>query len=655
MFRLGRVAVCVAVGFPLSTLADITSASTDVVKSAGLNLDTGATGAFGGDLVFDGANLTPQGFAVAYNLGTIGATGYSGETEQQLEALAPMMTNAAIPVSSHLVIAVKTNGLHYAKVLIDFSNKNSATVEFTTYGASTGGTGPAITEVQNNYSYISPGLPNYGISPGTLFIVKGTGLAAAGTVPVLWNLASGPLPISSPNSNGTSISVTVNGTTVTPGIYYISPGQVAAVLPSSTPLGTGAMTVTFNGQASNTIQFPVVQSALGFDTLGGTGSGQAVAQDAGFNLFSAINSSSPGQAIILWGSGVGADVSNDDRTYPLKQNNLTNVPLTIYIGGIAAQIAYQGRSQFPGVDQVVVTIPPGISVGCNVSVTAVSGSIVSNVVTIPVAQGGGPCSDPASGTNPSALQALSGKGSVNIGSLSIHQTTEISPASGTTTGYGAGGAFYRYTVASLLAAAASGSVPSIGSCLVYATAQPATRGVGLDAGVISIAGPGVQMNVTAIPSQPGTYDVITPELTVAGTYTFTNGNGGNDVGTFSVPVNFATPLVWTNQVSTSTVNRSAGQTITWTGGAPNSYVGIQAQSVIATANGAAAATVSCYAEVGQGHFTIPSWALLALPPNNKGTLSVSNVSIPQNFSPPGLDFGYFSSESLTDTGGVTYQ
>jgi uncharacterized protein (TIGR03437 family) len=57
----------------------------------------------------------------------------------------------------------------------------------------------------------------------------------------------------------------------------------------------------------------------------------------------------------LWGSGVGADTGNDDRTYPLKQNNLTNIPLQAFVGGISANILYQGRSQYPGVDQIDIT------------------------------------------------------------------------------------------------------------------------------------------------------------------------------------------------------------------------------------------------------------------------------------------------------------
>jgi hypothetical protein len=29
---------------------------------------------------------------------------------------------------------------------------------------------PAVTAIQNNYSYLIPGQPNYGIAPGTLFM-----------------------------------------------------------------------------------------------------------------------------------------------------------------------------------------------------------------------------------------------------------------------------------------------------------------------------------------------------------------------------------------------------------------------------------------------------------------------------------------------------
>ncbi|HTB15307.1 MAG TPA: hypothetical protein VK752_27235 [Bryobacteraceae bacterium] len=63
----------------------------------------------------------------------------------------------------------------------------------------------------------------------------------------------------------------------------------------------------------------------------------------------------------LWGSGVDADTSNGDTTYPQKQNNLTNIPIQVYIGGISANILYRERSQYPGLDLIDVVIPANVS------------------------------------------------------------------------------------------------------------------------------------------------------------------------------------------------------------------------------------------------------------------------------------------------------
>jgi hypothetical protein len=40
---------------------------------------------------------------------------------------------------------------------------------------------PVITQLQNNYSYTLPGLPNYGIAEGCILIIKGAGLANGST------------------------------------------------------------------------------------------------------------------------------------------------------------------------------------------------------------------------------------------------------------------------------------------------------------------------------------------------------------------------------------------------------------------------------------------------------------------------------------------
>jgi uncharacterized protein (TIGR03437 family) len=89
---------------------------------------------------------------------------------------------------------------------------------------------------------------------------------------------------------------------------------------------------------------------------------------------------------------VGYDPKDDDTVYPQEQDNLTIIPMQAYVGGVQATIAYRGRSQFPGLDQVVLTIPASAPTGCYVSLAIASGNIVSNSVTIRIAASGRNCS-----------------------------------------------------------------------------------------------------------------------------------------------------------------------------------------------------------------------------------------------------------------------
>src|SRR5437764_8196323 len=85
---------------------------------------------------------------------------------------------------------------------------------------------PLLNLVVNAASGIPPGLPNSGIAQGSLFRIWGVGLG-----PNTLQIAAPPLP---PTLGGTSITVTVTGTTVTVPMYFISLGQVGGVLPSNT-------------------------------------------------------------------------------------------------------------------------------------------------------------------------------------------------------------------------------------------------------------------------------------------------------------------------------------------------------------------------------------------------------------------------------------
>ncbi len=201
---------------------------------------------------------------------------------------------------------------------------------------------PTVTGILNNYSFTPPGFPNSGIAPGALFIIQGTGMADPSAKAVLQSSASPGLPTT---LNGASVKVTVNGTTTIPAFYYAIAAQLALVLPSNTPAGTGQVTVTYNGQSAS---FPiqVVSSAMGFDSYYGTGVGLGVATDNGTGaLYNYTNSIPPGTTVVLWGSGLGGDASRDTTFVapPAAINNLAH----FYVGGVEASIAYQGRVRLP--------------------------------------------------------------------------------------------------------------------------------------------------------------------------------------------------------------------------------------------------------------------------------------------------------------------
>lgn len=613
---------------PGAAWADFTGTAT-VPAGSGLNLATGAVASGGGDLVYNGTQMVPQGAARAISIGNLQASGFALISMATVQANDPafnaLPANFPVTVKQGDVLAARTTGGSYAKVLVQSISSASATLQYVTYGVSGAPAGPAISAVQNNYSYLQAGLPNYGIAPGSLFIVKGTDLASA-TTPVLQSSGGSGIPTT---LNGASIAVTVNGVTTNPGLYYAISTQLAAVLPSSTPVGTGTITVTYNGVTSSTFPIQVVASALGFDTYYGSGTGLAAATDLSYNLLSYTHSAKPGQQIVLWGSGLGADTADSDTTVTSSPHAI-NVPLTIYVGGIQASIGYQGASGYPGLNQINVTVPSNVQAGCGVAVTAISGTVVSNTVTIPVDPSGGNCSDPViDGTT----QSFAGT-SYKFGSIQILQAASSASVYN--------GASAVFETLSAPAGVTQGQVKSMGNCV---EAQSVVAGgvstSPLDAGSVSVQG---GYGTTSLPVvQAGDYSAQLPAgalPSTGGSFVFT-GTGGKDVGAFTATLSYTSILNWTNASAIPSVTRSQGVTVTWTGGDPNGYVLITGtSSTPSTATQAAiGAGFTCYAPIGAGTFTVPSYVLLGMPAG-QGSLSVENATTPISFTATGLDYAY---------------
>jgi uncharacterized protein (TIGR03437 family) len=187
-------------------------------------------------------------------------------------------------------------------------------------------------------------------------VVTGFNLANTSAQPTLQSSsAPGGLPTT---LNGASATVVSGSFATTPVFYYATSAALGMVLPSTTPVGTAQLTITCNGLTSLPFTFQVVASAVGFDSYNESGAGLGVATDAVTGtLYDYSHAIPPGTNVVLWGSGLGADVARD-VSYVTPVGAQIRALAHVYVGGVDAPILYQGPSGFPGLNQVNITIPP---------------------------------------------------------------------------------------------------------------------------------------------------------------------------------------------------------------------------------------------------------------------------------------------------------
>lgn len=549
----------------------------------------------------------------------------------------------------------------------------------------------------NAAGYVLAGLPNANIAQGSMFVLFGSNIGPAKIV----NAFAYPLPTSLGN---TSIEVTVGGTATKAIMLFAVNFQVAAILPSTTPIGSGTLTLTFNGQASNAVPIHVVASTLGVFTRNQSGSGPGVLFN--FNsqsdqpLNSLVEAAHPGQVLTLWGTGLGA-VSGEEANGPLPGN--LDVPVTVYVGTKSVTPTYKGRSGCcAGIDQVVFTVPDGVE-GCYVSVNVVAGGVVSNSATIAVTPNGSVCSDPT-GFSMSDLQKVQSGQPLAIGEIAVYrlQAKFSIPGLGLIQGTAdfAAGDFRNYitsldvlgsTVGSL---GAFGGFASAGSCTVspfgFSGLLKSILGVGrdpvnfggMDAGsALNFNGPdGVKQlprQNLGTPAQPfyryhvknnlvgGNIPGVLaggPAYLDPGNYKVDNGTGGGQVGTFSANLTIpSSSLAWTNEDALSKIPRTQDLTINWTGGTAGSLVTVVGSA--ADPSTGAGAEFQCLTPANTGSFVVPAWVLSALPASGVdpatgvpvGFLLIGTaLTQPARFEASGIDVGYFNWATL-DVRNVVFQ
>ena len=537
--------------------------------------------------------------------------------------------------------------------------------------------------VANAASYISTDFPNGGVSHGGMFIVKANGtavrLGACGTK------IANQFPIAT-NMNGTSMSIKMGSASFdVPMIYVVAcagTDQLAGIVPSNVPTGTGTLTVTYNGR-SGTVPITVVDRVPGFFTLNQGGSGPAVIQNFNSATDLVVNTlatpAKPGQTEIIWGTGLGPD-GNSDVNAPKP----TDIPidLELYVGGKRASVSYKGRSGCcTAIDQIVFQVPDGVD-GCYVPVVAKIGNAVSNFTTMSVSSGG-PCSDALnfSATDISTAQA---SGHLRVGYVDLIRNESVQPATpGATTGvlFGSDTAYAQFVDIPFgtLIGMPVRTVSTPGSCTILESlASPrdifgppvllpaAAFKIG-NAGAVNIAGPSGAKSIAPNGSDPYYTDtlgpitgldppnpslpVVVPAFLDPGNYTVSAPGAtpinGIPVGSFNAQI--AVPAVpnFTNRYALAQVlDRTQPLSVTWTGADPNGYVLITGTSLSATSpTPGPHADFYCVERASAGQFTIPNYVLLSLPPSFSGQiaalqfgLGVGQIGI-SRFTASGLDVG----------------
>jgi uncharacterized protein (TIGR03437 family) len=254
----------------------------------------------------------------------------------------------------------------------------NATVTVTGTGSNTGSAaivvaltvlpaGPAIAKVLN-----AAGYQEGGIAPGELVTLFGSGLAPAG----LAGLALDDAGSVATALNG--VEVRFNG--ISAPMVFTTPGQLAAAVPYElNGASTAAVQVVWDGQASNTVQVPVVATVPGIFTADASGTGPAAA--ASVPGFVTLYLTGEGQTAP---PGVTGKVTTVSATPPLTPAPL--LPLSVVLGGQPADYQFAGEAPgiVSGVLQLNVAVPKGLAPGTYPITVTIGGRQTQPGVTVRV-------------------------------------------------------------------------------------------------------------------------------------------------------------------------------------------------------------------------------------------------------------------------------
>lgn len=210
------------------------------------------------------------------------------------------------------------------------------------------------------------------------------GPVAPGEIVSLMGSAIGPVIAQQTTFSPTSIvlggtSVLFDGTPAP--LLYAGPNQVNAVVPYEIFGKTSTqMFIMSGGQLIAGLPLSVAPAVPAIFTLDSSGVGPGAILNQDFSVNSPSNPASRGSIVALFATGAGAmNPTPVDGQITGDNPPLTSLPVSVNIGGAAAQVLYAGAAPglVAGVVQVNCVVPAGVAPGPSVPVGLIVGTETS--------------------------------------------------------------------------------------------------------------------------------------------------------------------------------------------------------------------------------------------------------------------------------------
>jgi uncharacterized protein (TIGR03437 family) len=459
-------------------------------------------------------------------------------------------------------------------------------------------------------------------------------------------------------------------------LYYTSPAQINAVLPSAVPSGPADVTVTVGNATSTARRIQVADTSFGMFTINSQPSGIAIAQNyeppgaVSLNVYT--NPAKPGQTLILWGTGLGPYTASAEDGPPQAGNIVNISDVEVVVAGVSIKPFYAGRAPgIAGVDQINFTLPAQAPIpdGCSLTIQVKIKGNGAQMATIAKSTTKPVCSH-AFALPADKLSALQYGATVNAATARITRSHGILGTAGSQTF----GQLTESIQVLFRKFAANGSPVNPGDFASSLYQAPGTcsafnansnsgnfddtldvniNSSPLDAGRLTLAGPGKSMDVDAfggvtklaegadIPGFSSAQSALTD-----GSWTFSG--GGKDIGSFSAA--FTLQNQFKLQNVPAAIKRGQPLTITWSGGgdSDDDLVKIVAQGL---ALQGPSPMIVCAAPARDHSFTVPAemTGQLSSDAVGGGLLEVISTAPPVRFSAPLAAGGNLDSGALTMT------